>query len=341
MLAHFETTTHLHQLPASGTQKRLLSYIVLGVPLSTAEQPGVTIIYHHGWPSCRYEALPLHEPALRRKWRVIAVDRYGVGQSTFNPQGSFVTWAADIQHLLDSLHILQAVMLGMSGGGPYACACARYLPARTAALVTVAGMLATNDPAHADLLQQMHWMDKLHSHIIDNKLAHNAVLLASLPVMALSPYPLRLIGKLPGAVQQLVCRVLTSAGWAEADRQLLLQQPQITWQLLPELMAQSVAQGAAGWGWDMKLTSSAWSFDLRDIKVPAVLVCHGMGDVSLPASMAQRLAQQIPGAQLKLYEGEGHLSLLFRQAGDILASLAAALQRQRQRYRPAAATAGT
>uniref|UniRef100_A0A383VCC3 AB hydrolase-1 domain-containing protein n=1 Tax=Tetradesmus obliquus TaxID=3088 RepID=A0A383VCC3_TETOB len=380
MLAHYETTTHLHQLPTSGTQKRLLSYIVLGVPLSAAELPEATIIYHHGWPSCRYEALPLHEPALSRKWRVIAVDRYGVGQSTFNPQGSFETWAADIQHLLDalhiqqavmlgmsgggpyacacaprsfetwaadiqhlldSLHIQQAVMLGMSGGGPYACACARYLPARTAALVTVAGMLATNDPAHADLLQQMHWMDKLHSHIIDNKLAHNAVLLASLPVMALSPYPLRLIGKLPGAVQQLVCRVLTSAGWAEADRQLLLQQPQITWQLLPELMAQSVAQGAAGWGWDMKLTSSAWSFDLRDIKVPAVLVCHGTGDVSLPASMAQRLAQQIPGAQLKLYEGEGHLSLLFRQAEDILASLAAALQRQRQRYRPAAATAGT
>lgn len=177
------------------------------------------------------------------------------------PTGSFLTWAADIQHLLDSLHIQQAVMLGMSGGGPYACACARYLPAHTAALVTVAGMLATNDPAHADLLQQMHWMDKLHSHIIDNKLAHNAVLLASLPIMALSPYPLKLIGKLPGAVQQLVCRVLTSAGWAEADRQLLLQQPQLTWQLLPELMAQSVAQGAAGWGWDMKLTSSAWSFD--------------------------------------------------------------------------------
>jgi hypothetical protein len=40
-----------------------------------------------GWPSCRYEALPLHEAALSRKWRVIAVDRYGVGKSSFNPQG--------------------------------------------------------------------------------------------------------------------------------------------------------------------------------------------------------------------------------------------------------------
>jgi pimeloyl-ACP methyl ester carboxylesterase len=175
--------------------------------------------------------------------------------------GSFESWAADIKHLLDTLNIKRAVMLGMSGGGPYACACARYLPTRTAALVTVASMLATNDPAHADLLQQMHWMDRIHSYVINNKITHAAVLLLSLPVMALSPYPLRLIGKLPAGISNLVCRAVTAAGWAEPDRQLMLQQPQITWQLLPELMQQSVAQGTAGWGWDMKLTSSTWSFE--------------------------------------------------------------------------------
>jgi hypothetical protein len=43
---------------------------------------------------------------------------------------------------------------------------------------------------------------------------------------------------------------------------------------------------------------------------------------------ARRLAEQIPGARLKLYAGEGHLSLLFNQAEDIMASLAAALQQK-------------
>jgi hypothetical protein len=43
---------------------------------------------------------------------------------------------------------------------------------------------------------------------------------------------------------------------------------------------------------------------------------------------ARRLVEQIPGGQLKLYEGEGHLSLLFRQAEDILATLEAALQQK-------------
>jgi hypothetical protein len=41
---------------------------------------------------------------------------------------------------------------------------------------------------------------------------------------------------------------------------------------------------------------------------------------------AQRLAEQIPGAKLKLYEGEGHLSLLFNQAENMMATLEAALQ---------------
>jgi hypothetical protein len=40
-----------------------------------------------GWPTCRYEALALHDAALSRKWRIIAVDKYGVGKSTFHPQG--------------------------------------------------------------------------------------------------------------------------------------------------------------------------------------------------------------------------------------------------------------
>jgi hypothetical protein len=40
----------LHELPAPEKQQRLLSYIVLGLPLSAAEQPELTIIYHHGKP---------------------------------------------------------------------------------------------------------------------------------------------------------------------------------------------------------------------------------------------------------------------------------------------------
>jgi hypothetical protein len=59
---------------------------------------------------------------------------------------------------------------------------------------------------------------------------------------------------------------------------------------------------------------------LRVLQLSSPLCCRAV------LLQAQRLAQQIPGAELKLYEAEGHLSLLFNQAEDIMASLAAALQ---------------
>jgi hypothetical protein len=48
MLAYYETTTHLHELPGPDSSKRLLSYIVIGHPLNAADPPEQTIIYHHG-----------------------------------------------------------------------------------------------------------------------------------------------------------------------------------------------------------------------------------------------------------------------------------------------------
>lgn len=36
---------------------------------------------------CRLEAIPLHDVALNLNWRILAVDRPGIGASTFNPVG--------------------------------------------------------------------------------------------------------------------------------------------------------------------------------------------------------------------------------------------------------------
>lgn len=48
MLAPHETITHLIELPGPDKPKRLLSYIVLGLPLDAQNSPKQTIIYHHG-----------------------------------------------------------------------------------------------------------------------------------------------------------------------------------------------------------------------------------------------------------------------------------------------------
>ncbi|KXZ55572.1 hypothetical protein GPECTOR_2g1121 [Gonium pectorale] len=56
---------------------------------------------------------------------------------------TFQSVADDVRQLLDELGMQRVVFMGMSGGGPYACACACLLPQRTSAVCLVAGMTAT------------------------------------------------------------------------------------------------------------------------------------------------------------------------------------------------------
>lgn len=49
--------------------------------------PKATVLYHHGWPSSAAEVVAWDKPAAAQGVQVVAVDRPGVGFSTFNPSG--------------------------------------------------------------------------------------------------------------------------------------------------------------------------------------------------------------------------------------------------------------
>jgi len=82
-------TTYIHNLPDA----RQLSFAVLGLPLNSGPA-AQTIVYSHGWPSSRLEALPLHDYAVNLGYRILSVDRPGVGKSTYNEAGACtMQWA--------------------------------------------------------------------------------------------------------------------------------------------------------------------------------------------------------------------------------------------------------
>lgn len=55
---------------------------------------------------------------------------------------------------------------------------------------------------------------------------------------------------------------------------------------------------------------------------------HGAGDLVVPLAHAQWYAERIPGAELHVKEGEGHVSLVGRHADEVVADLLAGLQPQ-------------
>jgi pimeloyl-ACP methyl ester carboxylesterase len=62
---------------------RTLAFAVYGLPLNSHQDPAHVILYHHGWPSSRLEGVYWEDAVQTQQMRLIAVDRPGIGKSSF------------------------------------------------------------------------------------------------------------------------------------------------------------------------------------------------------------------------------------------------------------------
>jgi len=74
---------------------------------------------------------------------------------------------------------------------------------------------------------------------------------------------------------------------------------------------------ADGWIDDDFALYLDWGFDLGDVAGP-VTIWQGGTDRIIPVAHARWLADNVPGASLKLLPDEGHVSLLARRFGEML-----------------------
>jgi len=118
---------------------RKLGYIEYGTPT------GTPIFCLHGTPGSRIDYEFWHTTAVAQNARLISVDRPGIGLSTRQAGRTLLSHANDIEQLADQLGISSYGVVGMSGGGPYALACAHALPATALKAVSVVCGLGPSD----------------------------------------------------------------------------------------------------------------------------------------------------------------------------------------------------
>lgn len=118
---------------------RKLGYAEYGSPT------GTPIIYHHGFPGSRLEAAYLDRAANKVGARIIALDRPGFGWSSPVKERTVLSHAEDVRSLADHLRLKYFGVLGVSGGGPYALACARALPPERLRAVSIICGLGSPD----------------------------------------------------------------------------------------------------------------------------------------------------------------------------------------------------
>lgn len=114
---------------------RRLAYEVRGHPSSKH-----TAVYIHGTPSCRLEFLGIDDSVLGSVGlRLVGVDKPGYGQSDPHYGRSLRSFVSDLEELGDHLQLQQFFLIGVSGGGPYSWATARYAPHRIQGLLILSG----------------------------------------------------------------------------------------------------------------------------------------------------------------------------------------------------------
>ena len=106
----------------------------------TSQAGGLTVFWHHGTPNTGEPPAPLFPAAARRGIRWVSYDRPGYGGSSPNPGRDVASAAADTAAVADALGIGRFMVLGHSGGGPHALACAALLPGRVLGAVSLAGL---------------------------------------------------------------------------------------------------------------------------------------------------------------------------------------------------------
>lgn len=255
---------------------------------------GEPVFYFHGWPATRLQALLAVEEAKKRGLRVIAPDRPGMGFSSYHPGRQLLDWPPLLARLADALEIERFSVLGVSGGGPYACVSAWALPER----VTRVGVCCGAPPlAEFSDIDGLMWIFR-----------------ALMPLKRHAPWllpgllrlPQFLFTNLPPALALGASSRLAPAVDGEAIRR-----PDIL-PLVAATVQEAFRYGPEGVLAEVEIYLRPWGFRPEDISVP-MRFWHGAKDGTLPLDKTRWLAERIPGASFVEYPAEGHYSLPINQ----------------------------
>jgi pimeloyl-ACP methyl ester carboxylesterase len=264
---------------------------------------GRVLVLHVGTPSAPAE-FPLLTHALdERGWQLVAYARPGYAGSSRREGRSVADAATDAATILDELGLDRFVTIGWSGGGPQALACAALLPERCEAAATLAGVA----PYDADGLDFLAGMGPENIEEFGAATRSRAELEAFLERFADE------LSNVTGA------EIAESLGGLvdDVDRRALTGELAET---LARMIRRAVSNGIAGWLDDDLAFVKPWGFELAQITVP-VSIWQGEHDRMVPFAHGQWLAAHVPGARVRLYDDEGHISLV-QQLPRILDDLA-------------------
>lgn len=253
---------------------------------------GKAVFYFHGTPGSRYEALHAHQAGVMFGQRIIALDRPGIGRSEYSPARSLLDWPQTVLEVAQTLGIERFGVIGVSGGGAYALACAARISANLDFAVAMGSWAPVSE--EPQLWKMMAPLDSFFG-----KLSRSMPWVFYIPFSFLG-YAAKWLSP------QAFIKSLESS-LAEDDKKLL--GDRVFAEFLAEDTKEAFRQGVRGPADDAILLYRNWGFRMEEIEMDVHLF-HGREDKFAPYPFAEYLNRAIPDSELHDYPGRGHLFLI-------------------------------
>lgn len=258
------------------------------IKVELAGDPDATpVLYCHGLAESRLAVRRMAQASGELGLRLIAPDRPGTGGTDLRRLERVADWVDDALLVLDALDVPTAHVLGISGGGAFAAACAARAPERFSHLTLIS---ALGPPAWSTYGMALGQRGSL-------RLARRTP--------AFGGWFLDRLATLARHAPGLYFGIAT-VEMPDADKRALAR-PEVRADFRANYL-EAFRRGGAGVAQDLRLLTRPWGFELHDIAVPTV-VHHGDADTTVPLDHGRRYAASIPGARLRIYPGHGHFSI--------------------------------
>ncbi|MGW5877066.1 alpha/beta fold hydrolase [Nocardiopsis terrae] len=254
---------------------REVAYTDIGDP------DGTPVLFFHGAPMSRRNLVDQDGDFAAAGLRVISPDRPGYGGSSPAPGRTLTGWAGDMAGFADVLGLGRFLVAAHSSGGPYGVVTAALLPERVRGTAVLGGVTDFSwEPAWEDYVED----EKTMMRLPDEQAA------------------------LEWGERNLEDR---PSEWPEPDRELFAERH------VPHLAAaakDAFAQGVGGYTQDSWVQGRPWAFDPAAVGSP-FLVVHGSEDTVVPMAHSRHTADLVPGAELRVLSGHGHVTVLWELPG--------------------------
>ena len=253
------------------------------------------IFYFHGWPGSRFELKNI--PLKKKKCFIIALERPGYGISDPISKFKILDWPKIVLEVANKLKIKKFSIIGVSGGAPFALACANTIKNKRLKSIAIVCALAPN---------KAKGMDKGRVGMLLN--------FGRKPFISWLIFNFLRMRLLNGNLEKSFNKWKNKIPLPEIDLKLFTID---RGRRLMENFKESVKHGITGVHRDANLYSNYWGFKLKNIK-KKIFVWHGDKDLTVPIITNKYYKKKLKNKEIFIKPNEGHFSICYNFMNDII-----------------------